>query len=178
MAKKTPNLYVFIIGLYIHLCTHTHLHVSLYISVCIYDAVHIHTACIDMQHSAQHTLISHHFLLPKSRLNTGGHIIASIKMTIIFYCRIILTVRCTAICVIHYYCPLPAATGTGTLLERLREEMLGFMRELETGPRVKYNINSKAGLTCVFKWVCPLLHDHRHIWRGWSPLFLCQRPMS
>lgn len=160
-GKKT--LQFSIICLCTRLCTHTCLHVSRYIPLCIYVCVHTHTECIDTQHSAQHTHISHCFLLSKSRLNTGGLIMASIKMTTIFYCRIIHTVRCTAICVIQYYCSLPAATSTGLLLEKLQEEMLGFMRELETGPRVKYDINPKTGLTCVSKQCPLLLNNHRCI---------------
>jgi len=33
--------------------------------------------------------------------------------------------------------------------------MPGFMRELETGPRVKYNINPKAGLSVCIQIVSP-----------------------
>lgn len=32
------------------------------------------------------------------------------------------------------------------IVGEITREMLGFMRELETGPRVEHNINPKAGL--------------------------------
>lgn len=75
------NLIFHYMPLYTCLCTHTQLHVSMYVSLCTYVSAHVHTEFLGMQHSAQHTSISHHFLLPSSRLNTGGLVIASIKTT-------------------------------------------------------------------------------------------------
>lgn len=72
------NLYAFLSCASEPACLHTLIHVCLCAQLCT------HTQSRHFQDSAQHTHISHDFLLPKSRLSTGGFIIASIKMTTIF----------------------------------------------------------------------------------------------
>lgn len=155
MGKK--NLYASA-----HICVHIHI----YMCLCTYVSVHIHINCIDVQHSAWHTHIFRSLPMPKSKPNTGGLIIRTQKWQPFFYCRIIHTVRCTAICVIQYYCSPPAATSTDPLLEKLREKMIAFMRELETGPRLKYDINPKTGLMCCIQMVSPAVTQPQAYLRG------------
>lgn len=52
------------------------------------------------------------------------------------------------------------------------------MRELETGPRVKYDTNPKAGLSLCIQMVFPAVIQPQACLKGMVSTIPCQRPMS